>query len=155
MEQLAHQYGWFKKNESKKTAGITETEVNNLKLKFTKDSVHGEILKICREMMTEETFDKILPDILKLTRSGHDITTKSTAVMFISDSVLENQDMVSPKNSRLIARRLVEVYSQNTVQTCLTMKQSLLQMYASCLGHQMKILKDFPNTVKQVVDSLA
>ena len=62
-------------------------------------------------MMTEATFDKVLPEILKLTRTGHDMTTKSTAVMFINDTVLENIAMISPKNSRLIARRLVEVYS--------------------------------------------
>ena len=130
----------MKKNKDSKKGGITETEVNDLKLKFTKESVHGEILKICREMMSEETFDKILPDILKLTRTGHDITTKSTAVVFISDTIQETENKISPKNSRTIARRMIENYSQNTVQTCLEMKQSLVQMYASCLGLQMKIL---------------
>lgn len=88
-------------------------------MKFTKESGQGEILKICREMMTETTFDKILPDVLKLARTGHDITTKSTAIMFINDTVLENMAMISPKNSRLIARRLIEVYSQNTISACL------------------------------------
>lgn len=106
-------------------------------------------------MMSEETFDKILPDILKLTRSGHDITTKSTAVAFISDTIQETQDKISPKNSRAIARRMIECYSQNTVQTCLEMKQSLLQMYASCLGLQMKVLQGYPNTVKDIVKSLS
>jgi len=54
LEQLAHQYGWIKKMRDKKAAsgGITETEINNLKMKFTKESLHGEILKICREYMT-------------------------------------------------------------------------------------------------------
>ena len=35
------------------------------------------------------------------------------------------------------------------------MKEGLISVYASCLGLQMKILKDYPNTVKQLVDSLA
>ena len=38
LEQLAHQYGWFKKAQDKKKAGITESEINNLKMKFTKSS---------------------------------------------------------------------------------------------------------------------
>lgn len=35
------------------------------------------------------------------------------------------------------------------------MKESLLGLYASCLGLQMRILKEYPNTVKQIVDSVA
>lgn len=44
--------------------------------KMTKESTQGEILAICREMMTSETFDKILPQVLQFCLSGHDITTK-------------------------------------------------------------------------------
>lgn len=35
------------------------------------------------------------------------------------------------------------------------MKQSLQSLYATCLGTQMKILKEFPNTVKGLLDDLA
>lgn len=80
-------------------------------MKMTKESTQGEILRICREMMTEATFDKILPEILKLARFGHDMITKTTATTFINDTVLENSAMISPKNSRVIARKVIEVYS--------------------------------------------
>lgn len=59
-------------------------------MKFTKDSVHGEILKICRDMMTEQTFDSIVNELIKLMKQGHDISTKSTATQFVSDIILEN-----------------------------------------------------------------
>lgn len=41
--------------------------------------------------MTEETLDKILNDLIKIMRTGYDITTKSTAVSFVSDIILENK----------------------------------------------------------------
>lgn len=87
-----------------------------MRTKMTKESTHGEILRICREMMNTETFDKILTSILQLAKGGHDIATKSTAVTFITDIVLEGKlDLISPKNSRMIARRMVEIHSQTTV----------------------------------------
>ena len=106
----------MKKGSGNKVAsqrsGISETEISQMRNKMAKESTHGEIMRICREMMTIETFDKILPAILQYARSGHDLSTKSTAVIFINDVVIEGRlDCISPKNSRLIARRLVEVYT--------------------------------------------
>ena len=76
--------------------------------------------------MTVETFDKVLPDILKSLRAGHDLLTKSLAATFISDTILEGRsDLISPKNARLISRKLVEIYQQSTVVDCLSMKESL------------------------------
>ena len=34
-------------------------------------------------------------------------------------------------------------------------KESLQLMYASCLGLQFKILRDYPNTVQQILDGVA
>ena len=93
---------------------------------MTKESSQGEILSICREMMNPDTFDKILPQILQLALSGHDITTKQIAVTFISDIVLEGYiELISPKNSRLIARKLIDIYAQSTIQAGLAIKESL------------------------------
>jgi hypothetical protein len=51
---------------------------------------------------------------------GHDMITKSSAVIFVQDIILENRlDLISPKNARKIASRLIDVYQQNSVQTCL------------------------------------
>lgn len=159
LEQLAIEMGYIKKSGNEAAAqryGISEQDIDNLRQKATKSSTAGEILSICREMMTAETFEKILPNLLQFSMSGHDITTKSIAVHFINDTVLEGrQELINPKNSRLIARKMVDLHAQNTVQANLDMKETLQQLYASCLGMQMKILKEFPNTIKQLLDSIA
>lgn len=75
---------------------------------------------------------------------------------FINDIILEARlELISPKNSRLIARKLIDIYALNTVQAGLGMKQGLQQLYASAVGTQMKILREYPNTVKQLLDALA
>jgi Ni2+-binding GTPase involved in maturation of urease and hydrogenase len=61
--------------------------------------------------MSESIFDQILNDLLNLMIRGHDMITKSSAVIFIQDIILENKiDLISPKNARKIAQRLIEVY---------------------------------------------
>lgn len=77
-------------------------------------------------------------------------------MIFINNIVLESRlYLISPKNSRLIARKIVEIYAQSTVATCLEMKESLQNLYATCLGTQMKIIKEYPQTVQQLLDSIA
>ena len=121
--------GYIKKSGNEAAAqryGISEQDIDNLRQKATKSSTAGEILSICREMMTAETFEKILPNLLQFSMSGHDITTKSIAVHFINDTVLEGrQELINPKNSRLIARKMVDLHAQNTVQASLDMKETL------------------------------
>ena len=41
--------------------------------------------------MTEETFGKVMNDLMSLMIKGHDLVTKSTAVTFVSDIILENK----------------------------------------------------------------
>jgi hypothetical protein len=54
--------------------------------------------------MDEKTFDKILNELLGLMIKGHDLVTKSAAVTFVSDLILENRlEILSPKNSKKIA----------------------------------------------------
>ena len=128
LEGLAAEMGLLDKGKEKiaKRYGVSEPEINAMRVKYSQDSANGEILKICREMMTVETFDKVLPDILKSLRAGHDLLTKSLAATFISDTILEGRsDLISPKNARLISRKLVEIYQQSTVVDCLSMKESL------------------------------
>lgn len=60
-------------------------------MKYTKDSSRGEILKICRDQMTAETFDKVMNQLITFIRTGHDNLTKSTAIEFIKDIILENK----------------------------------------------------------------
>ena len=68
-----------------------------MRVKFTKESSWGEVLRICRDLLTEETFNKILNDIIGLMRGGHDITTRSGAVTFVQDIILENKlHLISP-----------------------------------------------------------
>ena len=106
-----------------------------MRIKYTKDSEWGEILTICRKQMDEVTFDKILNDLLVLMIKGHDLVTKSTAVTFVMDAFHENRSsLISPKNSKKIAQKLVDIFSQNSVATCLLLKQSMVNLYASCLG---------------------
>lgn len=160
LEQLAIELGYIKKGGGNAVAaqryGISEREINNMRTKMTKESTHGEILQICREMMTKETFDKILPSLLQFAQSGHDISTKSTAVVFINDIVLEGRlELIAPQKSRLIARRLVAIYAQSTVSASLEMKESLQHLYASCLGTQMKILREYPGTIVDLLGGLA
>lgn len=134
---------------------ITENQLNELRVKYTRDSEWGEILQICRRQMEQETFDKILPELLMLMVKGHDLVTKSAAVTFVSDIVLENRtEIIAPKNSRKIAQKLIEIYSQNSVTSCLQLKQSMVILYASCLGLQFKILKAFPETSQNLVKSI-
>lgn len=76
-----------------------------MRIKYTKDSEWGEILTICRRQMEEVTFDKILPELLNLMIKGHDLVTKSSAVTFVKDIILENKTihLISAKNSKKIA----------------------------------------------------
>lgn len=50
----------------------------------------GEILRVCRNLITAETFDKVLPNMLNLMKTGHDVTTRSTAISFINEMMSEN-----------------------------------------------------------------
>jgi hypothetical protein len=73
-EQLAIEQGLSgsKGGGGKNKSGISEGELNDLRLKYTKESAWGEILKICRDQMTPETFNKILNDLLGFMLKGHD-----------------------------------------------------------------------------------
>lgn len=43
---------------------------------------------------------------------GHDMITKSTAVVFVQDIILENKlHLITPKNSRKIALKMIDIYS--------------------------------------------
>jgi hypothetical protein len=83
-------------SKSNNKMGISEGEINDLKLKYTKESTWGEILKVCRDQLTQSTFDKIVNDLIHIMRSSHDSLTKSTAVQFVNDLILENKkDIIS------------------------------------------------------------
>ena len=104
IEQYAIDKGIYSGSGHSAQNQITENELNDMRVKYTKDSEWGEILSICRKQMNEDTFDKILNDLLNLMIKGHDLVTKSAAVTFVNDMVLENRAaMISPKNSRKIA----------------------------------------------------
>jgi len=90
---------------------MSEAEFHQLKMKYTNEGTWGEILKICRDQMTPETFEKILPDLLLFLRQGHDALTKSAAASFINDIVLEQREhLIKPQNSKKICQRVVELY---------------------------------------------
>ena len=80
---------------------ISEGEINDMRIKYTRDSEWGEILTICRKQMEEPTFDKILTELMNLMIKGHDLVTKSSAIIFVQDIILENRlHLITPKNSR-------------------------------------------------------
>ena len=116
-----------------------------MRLKLTRETEAGKILEICRAKMTVDTFEEIVGDLTTLMIRGHDILTKSSAVLFVQDIVLENKtDLIQPKTARKLATKFIEVYSQNSVQTSLQMRLPLVQLYASCLGLLFKIIAEFP-----------
>lgn len=91
---------------------ISEGEINDMRIKYTRDSEWGEILTICRKQMEEPTFDKILTELMNLMIKGHDLVTKSSAILFVQDIILENRlHLITPKNSRKIAQRLVDIFT--------------------------------------------
>jgi hypothetical protein len=51
-EQIAIEQGMSSGGKAKNKSGISEGELNDLRLKYTKESAWGEILKICRDQMT-------------------------------------------------------------------------------------------------------
>mmetsp|Transcript_10422 Transcript_10422/g.10459 ORF Transcript_10422/g.10459 Transcript_10422/m.10459 type:complete len:163 (-) Transcript_10422:1298-1786(-) len=129
-EQMAINYGYMA-NKAKSKMGISETEFNEMRLKYTKEQTWGEILKICRDQMNERTFDRILGDLINFMRSAHDITTKSVAAQFVSDIILENKShLISPQNSKKLSQKLVEIYSLSSVQQASSVKESLVNVYA-------------------------
>eukprot|EP00347_Sterkiella_histriomuscorum_P023653 403333856 len=154
-EQYALSYGMSTSSKVKNKIGVSEAEINDLRVKYTKESSWGEILKICRDQMTAQTFENILNELIQFMRAGHDNVTKSTAIVFVQDMILENKThLITPQNSRKIAQKLVEIYSLNSVGAALSIKESLRLLYAQCIGIQMKILKEFPKTVQQIIDSI-
>ena len=47
--------------------------------------------------MTQETFDKIVNDLINLMIKGHDLVTKSSAITFVQDVILENkEELIKP-----------------------------------------------------------
>ena len=154
-EQLAIEQGVSKKGKDKNKLGISESEINDMRIKYTKESAWGEILKICRDQMTQESFNTILNDLLTFMFKGHDQVTKSSAIAFIDDIILENKlSLVTPQNSRKIATKLVEVYTLNSVNSALSIKESIQNLYAQCMGLQMKILREFPKTIVTLIEML-
>lgn len=76
--------------------------------------------------MTKEIFDKTLATLLQFAQSGHDNLTKSTALNFLNDIIYEGRyELVAPQKSRLIARRLISIYSQSTVAESMEMDKNL------------------------------
>ena len=68
-------------------------------MRYTSGSPMGEILRVCRNLITAETFDKVLPNMLNLMKTGHDVTTRSTAISFINEMMSENkyEGVIEPK----------------------------------------------------------
>ena len=100
----------------------------------------GDILKICRQMISKETFEKVLGELFQCMKSGHDLTTKSNAIIFIQDLILENraEEVISPQNAKKIAHKMIEFYQIATVTSALNTKESFQTLCAGCLGLQMK-----------------
>ena len=66
-------------------------------MRYSRESINGEILKYCRALMQQETFDAVLQTLLQIIQKGnHDMLTKQTACGFIQDVTLENIEMISP-----------------------------------------------------------
>ena len=77
--------------------------------------------------MDESIFDKILTDVVNLMLKGHDQVTKSSAVNFVNDIILENKmELIAPKNARKIAQKLIDLYAQSSVGFSLQLKESLI-----------------------------
>jgi hypothetical protein len=68
-------------------------------------------------MISKETFEKVLTELFQVMKSGHDLTTKSNAITFISDIVLESraEEVISPQNAKKIALKMIEFYQIATV----------------------------------------
>jgi hypothetical protein len=49
LEQLAIEHGMSTNSKQKNKVGISEGELNDMRVKYTKESAWGEILKICRD----------------------------------------------------------------------------------------------------------
>jgi hypothetical protein len=50
--------------------------------------------------------------LLNLMIKGHDLVTKSIAVVFVQDIILENNlELIKPQNSKKIAQRLLDVFT--------------------------------------------
>jgi hypothetical protein len=139
--------GEGKKNNG---GGITSREINDMKLKFSKDTTWGEILRICRDQMTQETFSKILTDLLILVRQGSDSVIKASAVSFINDIILEQKDIISAKDSKAIAVKMIENLKNNGP----VMKESNSAIIAQCLGLQMKLLRPYTKTISLLLQAV-
>jgi hypothetical protein len=92
---------------------IAESELSDLRMRYSRESLNGEILKICRvQLMTSDTFDECLMTLLQIVQKGnYDQLTKQTAVTFITDTVLENISIIKPASSKKIASKIVQMYA--------------------------------------------
>jgi len=113
IEQMMAQYG----KKMAKKSGMSESQLNEMRLKYTSGSPMGDILRVCRNLITAETFEKVLPNLLNLMKTGHDLTTRSTAITFINEMMVENkyEGVIDPKQSKRIANKMIETYSLATV----------------------------------------
>tara|TARA_B110000285_G_C15094262_1_gene600955 strand:+ start:1485 stop:1898 length:414 start_codon:yes stop_codon:yes gene_type:complete len=127
IEQYAIDKNIYSKYEGSDKNTITESTLNDLRIKYSRDSEWGEILNICRKQMDQKCFDNILNELLGLIVKGHDMVTKSAAIMFVQDIILENKlELIDPKNSRKIAQTLVNLFTQNSVAFCQSISEPML-----------------------------
>lgn len=97
----------------------------------------------------------MLPELMNQMMKGHDMVTKSTAVTFVKDIILDNKtELIAPKNAKKLAQKLVDLYSHNSVTACLQLKMSMVNLYASCFGLLFKILSAFPQTTQQLIQAV-
>jgi hypothetical protein len=90
---------------------MDEQGLAELKMRYSRESVNGEILKICRSLMKKETFDQVMPTLLQvIQKANYDLMTKLTVCGFIQEIVLENFSLISPQNSKKIAQALIKVF---------------------------------------------
>ena len=96
-----------------------------------------------------------MKDLTQLLQKGNvDMMTKQTACRFLQDTVLEQTSLVSPKHAKTIAQKILQIYALQTPSASLSLKDPLVSTYASCFGLQFKIMREFPNTIKGLIQNL-
>lgn len=97
--------------------------LNDQRIKSSKESLFYDILRDCKDLMSEEVLDATIPELIKVIKKGVGISTRAGACNFIIELSIERSELFKIKFAKKIFKSCLEILSNAKSQ-----KESLLKI---------------------------
>jgi hypothetical protein len=124
-----------------------EQYLNDKRIESSKSSEMYEMLAICKNLLTEESLDETLPDIIKIIKKGVGISTRAGAWNFLIETSLDRPDLFNLKLTKRVFKSWVDILSEAK-----STKESLLKVVCRLGGSLFRI---FSSSFKAIQDALS